>query len=230
MSSGETTSSGAHFCLSCGAPAATSAEARFCYRCGQPLSAESESRHVFGALQPGPTLVLGCLLVVGAVLALVAGSVLVAILLGVLAAATLVLFYGALRRFPQSRVAQALSGSRRRMRGWTVFGKESAGAWARATRDVSRIRAQLRALRRERKRTIVALGEAAYREDAALAGALRLRLREIDEGIEAREHARAASLARARRRVRDEHVAVQPTQRFSVDELAAGGESAPDED
>jgi hypothetical protein len=52
---------------------------------------------------------------------------------------------------------------------------------------------------------------------------VRLRLKEIDEGLAARERARAASLAKARHRVHDEYVAVQPTQRFSAEELTSGG-------
>jgi hypothetical protein len=177
---------------------------------------------VFGVLAPGPALVLGCVLVVAAVVALVAGSVVVAIVLAALAAATLVLFYGASRRDPESPVARAMLTSGHRLRGWAVFCKESAGAWVLAGRDLARLRAQSRALRRERKRAIAALGEATYRENAPMAGALRLRLKEIDEGLAAREKARLVSLAKARRRVRDEKVAAQPTQRFSADELTSG--------
>jgi hypothetical protein len=179
-------------------------------------------------LLPGPTFVLGCLLLVAAVLALAAGSAVAAIVLAALAAAAFVLFYGAAERDPDSPVARALFTSGRRVRGWTAFGRESAGAWALATRDVARLRAESRALCRERKRAIVELGEAAYCENAALAGALRLRLKEIDEGLAARQEARIASLARARRRVREERVAVQPTQQFSTEQLTAGEEAPPD--
>ena len=182
---------------------------------------------MFGVLAPGPALVLGCVLVVAAMLALVAGSGVAAIVLAALAVATFVFFVGAARRDPESPVTRALVTSGRRFRGWAVFGRESAGAWALASRDLARLRAQSRALRHERRRTIVALGEAAYQENAALAGALRLRLKEIDAGLDARKQARLVSLAKARRRVRDEKVAAQPTQMFSADELTSGEKAPP---
>jgi hypothetical protein len=198
-------------------------DVRFCPRCGQRLGDDPAVRRLFGVLAPGPTFVLGCVLLLGAVLAGVTGSPAIAILLAALAAAAFVLFYGAAERDPSSPVANAALTSGRRLRGWALFGRESAGAWAHATRDVARLRAESRSLRRERRRAIAELGEAAYREDVALAGALRLRLKEIDEGLAARREARVASIARARRRVQDERVAAQPTETFSVDELAAGG-------
>ena len=210
-------------CPACGSPAVPSDEVRFCPRCGHPLRDERPVRHVFGVLAPGPTFVLGCVLAVGAILAGIAGSLAVAILLAALAAAAFVLFYGAAERDPESPVASGVLTFGRRVRGWAVFGRESAGAWAHATRDVARLRVESRSLRRERRRAIAELGEAAYREDTALVGALRMRLREIDEGLAARQHARIVSVARARRRVRDERIAAQPTQTFSVDELTSGG-------
>lgn len=222
VSSEETESSGLFLCPSCGSQVAPSDDVRFCPRCGQRLGEEPASRHVFGVLAPGPAFVLGCVLLVGAILAGAAGSLVVAIVLAVLGAAAFVLFYGAAERDPTSPVADAVFTSGRRVRGWALFGRESADAWAHATRDVARLRVESRSLRQERKRAIVELGEAAHREDAALVGALRLRLREIDEGLAARREARVVSVARARRRVQDERVAAQPTQTFSVDELTSG--------
>jgi len=227
VSSGETASSGPDFCPSCGSPIQPSDEARFCPYCGQPLDGGHGAPHLFGVLHPGPTFVLGGVLVLAAILTLVAGSSVAAIVLAVLAAATFVLFYGAARRYPESRIARTTFTSGRRLRGWGVFGRESAGAWALATRDVSRLRAESRRLRHERKRVVLALGEAAYRENAAVVGALRLRLKEIDDGLASREQARLVSLAKARRRVHAEHVAVQPTQQFSVDELATEEDAQP---
>ena len=223
VGSEETASSGRFLCPSCGSPVAPSDDVRFCARCGHQLAEDRGSPHLFGVLAPGPTFVLGCVLVLGAVLAALAGSLAVAILLAALAAAAFVLFYGAAERDPESPVAHAALTSGRRLRGWAFFGRESAVAWTRASRDVARLRVESRSLRRERRRAIAELGEAAYREDAALAGALRLRLREIDEGLAARRQAGVVSVARARRRVQEEKVAAQPTQTFSVDELASGG-------
>lgn len=201
-------------------------DVRFCQRCGRPLGEDHAPRRLFGVLAPGPAFVLGCVLVVGAVLAGIAGSLVVAILLAVLGAAAFVLFYGAAERDPEGPLANAVFTSGRRLRGWALFGRESADAWAHATRDVARLRVESRSLRRERRRAVAELGEAAYREDTALVGALRLRLKEIDEGLAERRQAHVVSVARARRRVQDERVAAQPTQTFSVDELTSG-EQAP---
>jgi hypothetical protein len=148
-------SSGSSVCPACGFPVPSSPEARYCLRCGHRLS-EAGPPHLFGVLAPGPAFVLGCVLAAGAVVALVAGSVVAAIVLGAFAAATFVLFFGAARRDPESSVAKAMFTSARRLRGWAIFGKESVRAWALASRDLARLRAQSRALRRERKRTIAA--------------------------------------------------------------------------
>jgi hypothetical protein len=218
-------SSELHVCPACGFRALP--DARFCSSCGQRLDGAPSPRHVFGVLAPGPTLVLGCLLLVGAILTLVAGSAVAAIVLGILSAATFVLFAGAVSRDPDSSVGRLVLTVVRRVRGWAIFGRESAEAWARATREVARLGRESRSLRRERKRRMAALGEAAYREDAVALDALCARLHEIDDALATRDRARRHSLANARRRVHDEHVAVQPTQRFTVDELAGGDPNGP---
>ena len=209
-------------CPACGL--AVSPEARFCSRCGHALADDRGSRRLFGVLVPGPTLVLACLLVLGATLALIAGSPVAAIVLAAFAAASFVLLYGAVERDPENPVARALLTAGRRVRSWTVFGRESLVAWTRASRDVARLRRESQSLRAERKRAVLTFGEAVYREDAAVVEATRARLREIDEGLESRERVRAAALANARHHVQEERVAVQPTRTFSVDELTSGGD------
>src|SRR5207302_1661858 len=139
------------------------------------------------------------------------------------AGATFVLFYGAAERDPSSPVARRAITAGRRLRGWALFARESVEAWAYATRAVVRVSGESRALRRERDGLLRSLGEATYRDDQALSGALQLRLHEIDDALAARDRARAASIAKARRRVEDAHVAVQPTQRFSTTDLTSGG-------
>jgi hypothetical protein len=52
--------------------------------------------------------------------------------------------------------------------------------------------------------------------------ALRLRIREIDDGLAERDREREAALANARRHVEEEHAAARPTQQYSVDELTSG--------
>ena len=220
-------SSEARVCSACGS--ATSADARFCSQCGNPLASElpeaayeGTAPRLFGVLAPGPTLVLGCVLLVGGLLALLAGSPIAAIALVALAAATFVLFVGAAGRDPESPVARRATRSGHRVRGWAMFMRESAQAWAQTARDVVRLGRESRSLRGERRRALLALGDAAYREDARRIDELRLRLREIDEGLAARDQARATALARARRHVDEERVAVQPTQQFSAKDLTSG--------
>jgi hypothetical protein len=200
-------------------------DARFCPRCGHALDGDLGTRHLFGVLAPGPTFVLGCLLLLGALLALLAGSPVASIALAAFAGATFVLFYGAAERDPASPIARGFMTSGRRARSWAVFVRESVDAWVHATRDLAKLRGESRSLREERKEAVLDLGDAAYREDEARTAALRQRLREIDEGLASRELAQAATLAKARRQVHEERVAVQPTQQFSVEDLASGGSS-----
>jgi hypothetical protein len=210
-------------CPVCGSTAPP--EARFCPRCGHALDGDLATRHLFGVLAPGPTFVVGCLLLLGALVALLAGSPVGAIALAAFAGATFVLFYGAAERDPASPIARGFMTSGRRARSWAVFVRESVDAWVHATRDLVKLRGESRSLREERKQALLDLGDAAYREDAARTGELRLRLREIDEGLASRDLAQAATLAKARRHVHEERVAVQPTQQFSVEDLTSGGNS-----
>jgi hypothetical protein len=219
----------ARVCSVCGFP--TQPESRFCPQCGHRLeggagdAAIATPPRLFGVLAPGPTFVLACVLLVGGILALIVGSPIAAIALLAFAAAAFVLFYGAAERDPGNPVARRAVTSGRRIRGWALFGRESLEAWGKAVRDLAKLSGEARSLRRERKRVVVALGEAAYREDDATIGALRVRLHEIDHGLVARRKARSATVANARRHVHDEHIAAQPTQRFSANELTSGGRS-----
>jgi hypothetical protein len=182
-----------------------------------------EPPRFFGILAPGPTFVLALVLLVAGVALLLAASVVAGIVLLAFAGTAFVLFYGAAKRDPYSPVARRITASGRNVRGGARFARESSAAWLRASQDVARLAKESRALRRERKRILYELGDAAYREDAALTGALRLRLREIDEGLASRAEARATAVASARSRIHDERVAVEPTRSFSVNDLSSGG-------
>ena len=179
-------------------------------------------RRVFGVLAPGPILVLAVILLVAGVVVLIAGSAIAAIVLLALAAASLVLFYGAIERDPADPVARRTLSSGHRVRGWAGFASRSARAWAVTGRDVAKLTNESRSLRKERKRVFYALADAAYREDDKGISALRVRLHEIDDGLEARQLARESSVENARKHVHDEHVAVQPTQQYTVHDLTSG--------
>lgn len=221
-------SSGARSCPVCGL--LVSPEARFCSQCGTQLDGRGiegafvPSRRVFGVLAPGPILVLACILLVTGILVLLAGSPIAAIVLLAFAAASFVFFYGAIERDPADPVARLALTSGHRVRGWVVFVSHSLRAWASATREVAKLTTESRSLRKEHRRVLYALGDAAYREDEGTVASLRSRLREIDEALLASKKAREASVAKAREHVHEEHVAVQPTQRFSVRDLTSGGD------
>jgi hypothetical protein len=223
-------SSGPRVCPACGL--LVSPEAKFCSQCGTQLDGAETTegpllppRRTFGVLAPGPILVLALVLLVAGIVLLIAGSPIVAILLLVFAVASFVFFYAAIERDPADPVARRALTSGRRVRGWTSFVSHSARAWTGAARDVTRLTTESRSLRKERKRALYALGDAAYREDSKSVESLRARVREIDEALLARKDARAASVAKAREHVHEEHVAAQPTQSFSVRDISSGGDS-----
>jgi hypothetical protein len=218
-----TAESEARACPACGE--ASPPSAKFCASCGHPLAEDVEQvayaqtpPRLFGVLSPTATFVLGCFLLLATLLAFLAGSWVLGILLLAASGAVFVLFYGAAERDPANPVARTMLTSKERIRGWTAFTTGSAEAWTKAGRDVVRLRAEVRALRREREQAQRALGEAAYREDEATMASLRTRMRELDEAVSERERERTATLERARHRVDDERVAVSPTQVLAPDE------------
>jgi hypothetical protein len=196
-------------------------DARFCPSCGQPLESEREVGQIayastparlFGVLSPSAALVLACVLLGGAIVALVSGSPVLGILLLGSAAAVFVLFYSVVDRDPDAPVARRASAVVGRVSDWTRFARGTAGAWGSAGRRVVALRRELRALRRERREVQFALGDAAYRQDDESVASLRARLAEVDDAIGARERERADTFARARTRVEDERLAVRETQ------------------
>jgi hypothetical protein len=207
-------------CSACGAASAW--DAKFCQQCGCRL--DDESPRYYGALSPGPAFVLGCVLLVAAVIAVIAGSVIGTVVLLALAVAAFVFFYDSARRNPGDPVAHRVIASAHHLRGWGSFARRSASAKVHAHRDVARLRRESRSLRRAREPTLRSLGDAAYREDEPAATELRERLRQIDEELAKRAADQAQTLAAARRQIDEEHEAAQPTRRLSVDEIASGGE------
>lgn len=196
-------------------------DARFCSNCGSSLDGETAPGSVsysqptprlFGVLAPTPTFVLAAILLFGALIALLAESWVLGVLLLAFSAALFVLFYGAAERDPSSGVSRAALGAVSRVSGWTRFATGSAGAWSGAGRRLYDIRRELGPLRRERREAQLALGDAAYRQDEGTVASLRARIAEIDDAISAREREREETLANARRRVEDERMEVRPTQ------------------
>jgi hypothetical protein len=203
-------------CSACGAASAW--DARFCQQCGRPL--DEKAPRYYGVLSPGPAFVLGCVLLVSAVVALIVGSLIAAIVLIAVTVVAFVFFYDAARRNPEDRVARSVISSGHRLRGWVRFAVASVAAWGRAARDVVRLRRESRSFRREREPILRSLGDAVYRDDEPLVKALLERIREIDGELAEREEARAEALAAARRHVDEEREAARATQQFTVDDTA----------
>lgn len=206
---------------------AAAPDARFCSNCGASLedgstpgsvSYSQPSTRLFGVLAPLPTFVLAAILFVGALLALIAQSWVLGVMLLAFSAALFVLFYGAAERDPSSGVARAALGAVSRVSGWTRFASGSAGAWSGAGRRLYEIRRELRPLRAERRQVQFALGEAAYKQDEATVASLRARMAEIDDAIAEREREREEALAKARSRVEEERLEVRETQFLPPDD------------
>jgi uncharacterized protein YhaN len=211
------------------------ADARFCSNCGAALEGDGTpgsmaysqpSTRLFGVLAPLPTFVLAAILLVGALLALLAQSWVLGVMLVAFSAALFVLFYGAAERDPSSRVARAALRTVSRVSGWTRFASGSAGAWSGAGRRLYEIRRELRPLRAERSQVQLALGEAAYKQDEPASASLRARMAELDDAIASLERERGETLAKARSRVEEERMEVRETQFLPPEDATPG--SSPD--
>ncbi len=210
-------------CPACGV--GLTPEARFCPNCGLRLDEARGTRHVYGVLAPGSALVFAGVVLLAALLALIVGSVLVAIILLALSALAFVLFVGAVRRDAESPVARSVLSGVRRTRVSVGLGRVSARAWASALHEVTALYFRAKTLRNERRRLLPMFGEATLHEDTALANELRNRLEVIDQQLVACERARAAALAQARTRVSEEQSPDQPTKESSVADLGSGASS-----
>ena len=176
---------------------------------------------IFGMVQSTGALVLGAAARAVGIGLLLSGSIIAGVVFFVCGAILLALSIDAARRWPASalprvsvRVVDAIAAR-------LGLARTSAGAWAGASREVIGLRREQRELRPEREAQQFALGEAAYREEAAEVETLRERLHELDEQLEGREKAIDDVKSRARTRVERERVAIEPTQQFAVPEEPA---------
>jgi zinc ribbon protein len=220
---------------------AVSDDARFCPNCGTRLDAPTADEdagqpsdpgsiaysqpepRLFGVLLPVPTFVLACVVLAGAIFSFIAGSVVLGVMLLAFAAALFLLFYGAAERNPESGIARAAVDGVERVTGWWRFSRQSASAWGGAGRRVVQLKQELRPLRAERKEALFALGVATHERDEERVASLQARLGELDESIAERERESAEAVARARHRVDDERVAVQPTEQIPPEQPEPDG-------
>jgi Uncharacterised protein family UPF0547 len=217
-------------------------DARFCPSCGTrldtgdtaiadlpptepaptPITYVQAEPRLYGVVPPGPALIAAGALAVGALILLVLGNWLLALLVLVIALLLFLPALGAARRAPDSVVARNVVAATDAARGWLGFVGGSAGAWSAAGREVLRLRTEIRRLRPERDDVQFSLGDAAYREDAGATASLRARLRDLDREITSRELAIGEALERARRKSRRERRAIQPTERVEAIESEPG--------
>jgi hypothetical protein len=207
----------ARFCPNCGARLDTTTGDAPDARATEPsepgsIAYNQPEPRLFGVLLPVPTFVLACIVLAGALFSFIAGSVVLGVMLLAFAAALFLLFYGAAERNPESGIARAAVDGVERVTSWWRFSRQSASAWGGAGRRVVQLKQELRPLRAERKEALLALGVATYERDEDRVASLRARLGELDEAITERERESAEAVARARLRVEDERVAVQPTE------------------
>lgn len=223
-------------------------DARFCPSCGTrldtgdtgiaelpptepaptPVTYVQQEPRLYGVVPPGPALVSSGVLAVGAVVLLILGNWLLALLVLVIALLLFLPALAAARHASDSVVARNMVSAADNARGWVGFVGGSAGAWSSAGRDVLKLRNEIRRLRPERNDAQFALGDAAYREDAAATASLRARLRDVDREITSRELAISEALERARRKSRRERRAIQVTERVEAIKSDSGDSTGKD--
>jgi zinc ribbon protein len=204
-------------CSACNQPLPEGAS--FCPSCGRRVGDDGElvlqrvEPRLFGAVPPSGAFVLGIAALAAALVAFATGRWLVGLALILLSVALLGLFAEAARRFSATDpVAGATMAVARRVRAWSGFAAGSASAWSRARSEVVPARRELASILDELERAQRELGGAAYREDAAEIERLRARMHELEERAGEREAVIRQALDRARRRVGDERLAIQPTE------------------
>jgi hypothetical protein len=223
-------------------------DARFCPSCGTrldtgdtgiaelpptepaptPVTYVQPEPRLYGVVPPGPALVAAGVLAILALLLLIFGNWLLALLVLVIALLLFLPALAAARHAPDSVVASGVVSAADAARGWVGFVGGSAGAWSAAGREVLKLRNEIRRLRPDRNDAQFALGDAAYREDAAATASLRARLRDLDREIASRELAIGEALERARRKSRRERRAIQATERVEAIESDSGDSTRKD--
>jgi hypothetical protein len=93
---------------------------------------------------------------------------------------------------------------------------ESISARSTATREVMRLQRELRALGMSRSERVLALGEAALRQDRKATSALRDEIRDLEEQAAAKEEEIAHAVEDAEDRIRRAQLQVQPTEMIEV--------------
>lgn len=224
-------------CPGCGAPAPEGA--KFCPSCGTALAAaDGETREVpvppsetgpvpvslevarpriFGVPPPLAIFALAVAALGFAVVAFVSGNWPVG-LVALAVALALAAFYLQLARKPWAGpFASASSAFVDGLGARAGVFRTSVGVWSQARREVLQLKQELLRLSAERDSELRALGEAALRKDSKEMSRLRGRIGELDAEVEQLERTIAETVERARHTVGEQRIAIQPTERVSVE-------------
>jgi zinc-ribbon domain len=219
-------------CQNCGADLPENS--KFCPQCGTPVAAGDTAVAEIPAPEPGPTPVepqvaerrLFGVPPASVLLLLTAVGVLVAIVLLVLGEwpwALIALglagfvgtgFFAQARRLP-GETGGATRASLKgldtvRARGRAMV--ETVAAHGSARMELSRLRREVSGLAADRRDRVRELGEAAYADDRGAAKALKLRIKEIDDEVQAKEAQMARVTLDAQGRIEQAKLEVQPTR------------------
>ena len=102
---------------------------------------------------------------------------------------------------------------------------ETVAAHGSARMELSRLRREVSTLAADRRERVRDLGEAAYGDDRAAVEALKERIKEIDDGIQAREAQMARVTIEAQERIGQAKLEVQPTR---VEQPESGANTPPE--
>jgi hypothetical protein len=177
-----------------------------------PVNYQVAERTLFGVTPTTAVAVLALLALAAGVVFLAGGQMIAGLLLllGALFLAALFLEQALHRR--ESAVDRAAAGVVDRSRALAGFAVSSTRAWTGASRELTRLRLELRRLDRERTQLLVQLGGAAYAENETEVKTLQGRVRELDARSEQCEAIARAVIDRARRRTSNERLAVASTE------------------
>jgi type IV secretory pathway TrbD component len=174
----------------------------------------------------GPASLLAAVAVGALVLAIVTfalGSWIAGLIFMVIAATAACLFVVAVRREPDSQSARLATTAADRADGLIRLTAVRIRAWSRGVIELARIWRERRRLRAQFKRRLAPLGEAIYRDDPARAEQLKAQAEQFDHAIQEADRRASTTLAALHKRIEQERVPAQRTERLPV--LSEGGGS-----
>jgi hypothetical protein len=161
-----------------------------------------ERPRLLGVASQDTMLVVGGISAALSALLLVSGELLAGIALGAVGLLLLLAFVEAVHRRPRSVIARWLGMAIALIRAQLGYSANAVAAYARARVGALRLRLGATVLRRSRSKHLFALGDAVYREDGEATAAERQALKEIEEGVSAKNAERASLDRQAKARIR----------------------------